>query len=328
MEPFRVDFNVLSGNSTSLLLHVFFMTCPRTSHISGLFIQTAVHWMDRELLKTSFFHLHSSWIKTLFSFIAFLARHFSSIPQHEGVWSYYELFLPFFKAGIQGLMRAVSTYIPASACNATCHPSKEESSRSHESNRGFKQISCGICSTLRFVGRLSVPCVPPRQRAQDFLSCLKNLSYVNTLTGHLPEHLKSRWVSFRQSTVIIPEGLHKNLAVNLQAFPAWIWLTSSCSKHILTLFDRAHSQLHPLLWKGLSRGATGKASPCSVEPTMPPSQWRDPMGNTGISSASPGLAKPQQPKVSTAMLASSTVEGQAPNKECLLMGLFIAEVCI
>jgi len=61
---------------------------------------------------------------------------------------------------------------------------------------------------------------------------------------------------------------------------------------------------------------------------MPPSQRRDSTGDIDTRSASPDLAKPQQPKVGTTMLASSTFEGQAPNKECLLMGLVITGVCI
>lgn len=137
--------------------NVFFTTCPCTSHRSGLFIQTAVHWMDWELLKTSFFHLHSSWIETLFSFIVFLAGHFSSIPQ---TWRRLKLlwaFFTFFKAGIQisspGLDKSCVYKHPGISLQPNRYPCKEEGSKSHESNSGFKQISCGICSTLRFVGR-------------------------------------------------------------------------------------------------------------------------------------------------------------------------------
>lgn len=158
------------------------MTCPCTSLRSGLFIQTAVHWMDWERLKTSCFHLHSSWMKGLFAFTAFLEGHFSSVPQ---TWRRLKLLwgsFTFFKAEIQisspGLDESRVYKHPGISLQPNCYPWKEEGSRSHESNSGFEQISCSICSTFRCVGRfkcclcLSPPaCLGLPQLFEEFELC-------------------------------------------------------------------------------------------------------------------------------------------------------------
>lgn len=133
------------------------MTCAHTSLRSGWFTQTAIDWMDWELFKTSCLHLHSSWIKTLFSFITFLAGQLSSVPQ---TWRRLKLlwgFFTFFKAGIHisstGLEESRVHKHPGISLQPNRSPCKEESSKTQESSSGLKQICCGICSTLRFVGR-------------------------------------------------------------------------------------------------------------------------------------------------------------------------------
>lgn len=135
------------------------MTCPRTSLRSGLFIQTAIHWVDWKLLKPSCFHLHSSWMKTLFSFIAFLVGRFSSVPQTWRRLKFLWDFLPFLRQEYrfppQSWTRAVFYKHPGISLQPNPYPCKEEGkpNKSHESNSSFKSISCSICSTLRFVSR-------------------------------------------------------------------------------------------------------------------------------------------------------------------------------
>lgn len=94
MESFRVDFNVLSGNSTGLLLQCFLYDL--SSHITQVWLIYTDSCLlnNTELLKTSCFKLNSSCIEMLFAFMAIfglmLLQHFTNKED----LSYHEVFLP------------------------------------------------------------------------------------------------------------------------------------------------------------------------------------------------------------------------------------------
>lgn len=132
-----------------------FSLWPAFIHHLGLpylYRQQFTEWSGNFLKLVSF-----TCILPEFSFIAFLARYFSGVPQ---TWRRLKLLwacFTFFKAGIQisspGLDESCVYKHLSISLQPNHYPCKDEGSKSHEGNSSFKQISCSMCSTLRFDGK-------------------------------------------------------------------------------------------------------------------------------------------------------------------------------
>lgn len=130
----------------------------------------------------------------LFAFIAFfgltLLHHFTNIKKTEVTVR----FSTSFKAGIEiSSPELDESYVlknipRASACNPTTTPAKERVTKAMRATAASSLLAEAPAAPLGLSSGLSVACVTPHHCAQD----LKNLGYVNCLTGHLPELLKSR----------------------------------------------------------------------------------------------------------------------------------------
>lgn len=137
------------------------MTWPPSSLKSGLCIQIAIHWVDWELTIIIFTCILPK-LKCWFPLLPFCPGTFTNISKTYvtkkfGIFCGCFFSPPFLKVGIKisspGLDKSHGCKHSGIILQLNCYPCKQEGSKSQESNCGFKQISCDISSTLRFVGK-------------------------------------------------------------------------------------------------------------------------------------------------------------------------------